>query len=143
MTRSKTEIPTSPFETKTSSALAMILKLSRLLFALSSHAEIYTKRKLHRDPKRQTRCDVRQMRTRSGIDAESARRAKSGNLLSYDRTVRNDREVIGKIWFSDYRFNESIEQPVRYLLVKYRRDVKSGSVIFVSFWMLRWPFYRR
>jgi len=50
------------------------------------------------------------MRTRTEMDAESARRAESGNLLSYDRTVRNDRKVIGKIWFSDYRFSESIEQ---------------------------------
>lgn len=117
---------------------------SRFLLALSGRAEICVeRRKLQRDPERQTRRDVRQMRTRSGMDAESARRAECGNLLSYDRTVRNDREVIGKIWFSDYRFSKSIEQPVRYLPVKYRRDVKSGSVTFVSLWMLRWPFYRR
>lgn len=129
---------------ETSLALAMILTLSRFLLALSDRAEICVlRRKLQRDPERQTRRDVRQMRTGTGMDAESARRAESGNLLSYDRAVRNDREVIGKIWFSDYRFSESIEQPAGYLLVKYRRDVKSGSVMFVSFWMLRWPFYRR
>jgi len=49
------------------------------------------------------------MRTRSGIDAESARRAESGNLLSYDRTVRNDREVIGK----NLVFRLSIQQEYR------------------------------
>lgn len=83
--------------------------LSRFLLALSGRAEICVeRRKLQRDPERQTRHDVRQMRTRTGMDAESARRAEGGNLLSYDRTVRNDREVIGKIWFSDYRFSERV-----------------------------------
>lgn len=77
-------------------ALAMVLALSRFPLALSGRAEICVERKLQRDPERQTRRDVRQMRTRTRTDAESARRAESENLLSYDRTVRNDREVIGK-----------------------------------------------
>lgn len=106
ITKSKTEI--SRYSTaEPSLALAMILTLSRFLLALSGRAEICVERqKLQRDPERQTRRDVLQMRTRTGMDAESARREKGGNLLSYDRTVRNDREVIGKIWFSDYRFSK-------------------------------------
>lgn len=75
-------------------------------------------------PWRQTRRDVRQMRTRTGTDEKRARRAAEGNLLSYDRAVRSDREVIGKIWFLDYRLGGD-RADGWYLLVKYRRDVKS------------------
>lgn len=102
-------------------ALATILTLSRFLLALSGRAEICVeRRKLQRDPERQTKRDVRQMRTRTGMYAESARRAEGGNLLSYDRTVRNDREVIGKIWFSDYRFRERVSNS--------RLDISSWNI---------------
>lgn len=51
------------------------------------------------------------MKTADARDERGKRaETRGGNLLSYDRAVRNDREVIGKIWFSDYRLAEDIEQ---------------------------------
>jgi len=47
---------------------------------------------------------------RGGQRARGRAEARGENLLSYDRAVRNHREVIGKIWFSDYRLGEAIEQ---------------------------------
>jgi len=51
----------------------IVLTLSRFLLTLFGRAEICVERKLQRDPKRQTRRDVRQMRTRTRTDAESAK----------------------------------------------------------------------
>jgi len=70
------------------------------------------------------------MRTGCGMDGG----ARGENLLSYDRAVRNHREVIGKIWFSDYRLGEAIEQAAdissSYISL---RDVKSGSAALILF----------